>query len=291
MTRPLSPWFPIAAAGVVVYVILRVNHAALDVRWLVAFLGLCWALAGLHIINEWERRPVLRLGRYVRTAGPGPVWVEPILHTVLSAISIQDVSRPVTVENVQTHDNVRVTIMAVLTTRIADVNVRQAVLAVKDVAEATLQRAQATLVEVGAASALDDLLANRESITAKVKTALAAKVAPWGVDVVAVEIKDFKIADPDVERAIAMKARAEKEAQAELKRAELQGEIVAKLNDAATHLTSDGWRLKAFETLTELTRSAQNNTVLIPAHVLDWLGSYGKLPGSNGAGAITTTTP
>ncbi|HEX4602103.1 MAG TPA: SPFH domain-containing protein [Gemmatimonadales bacterium] len=280
MNRTLNPWFAIAVLGFIAHAILR--SAGADLPWLLGFLVLCWGFAGLHIINEWERRPVLRLGRYVRTAGPGPVWIEPLVHAVLPAISIQDVSRSVTVENVQTHDNVRVTIIAVLTTRIASANVRQAVLAVKGVADATLQRAQATLVEVGAASVLDDLLARRDAITSKVKTALEAKVSPWGVDVVAVEIKDFKIADPDVERAIALKARAEKEAQAELKRAELQGEIVARLNEAATHLTVDGWRLKAFETLTELTRSAQNNTVLIPTHVLDMLGA--ALPGGTGPG-------
>lgn len=90
------------------------------------------------------------------------MWIEPILHRLLPAVSIQDVARPVTVDNVQTHDNVRVAIMAVLTTRIAEANVRQAVLAVTRVADATLQRAQATLVEVAAASPLDDLLANRD---------------------------------------------------------------------------------------------------------------------------------
>jgi regulator of protease activity HflC (stomatin/prohibitin superfamily) len=285
MNTSMSPWGVLGILGTIIYIVLRVvNVEWVDGRWLAVFLLLCWAFAGIHIINEWERRPVLRLGRYVGTAGPGLVWIEPLLHSVLSAITVQDVARPLTVENVQTHDNVRVTIMAVLTTRIAAENVRQAVVAVKGVADATLQRAQATLVEVGAASVLDDLLANREAITSRVKAALASKVSTWGVDVVAVEIKDFRIADADVERAIAMKARAEKEAQAELKRAELQGEIVARLNEAATHLTEDGWRLKAFETLTELTRSAQNNTVLIPTHVLDWLSAF-TLPGQNAPGA------
>src|SRR5215471_12978603 len=166
MTRPISPWWTVAVVASVAYVVLRLSGAPwVDVTWLVGTLLLCWALAGVHIINEWERRPVLRLGRYVATAGPGPVWIEPILHSVLLPFSVQDVARPVTVENVQTHDNVRVTIMAVLTTRITPDHVRQAVLAVKNVADATLQRAQATLVEVGAASSLDDLLASREAIT------------------------------------------------------------------------------------------------------------------------------
>src|SRR5262245_5611724 len=112
MNRPISPWWTIALITSLAYIVLRLADAPwVDARWLVGVLVLCWVLAGVHIINDWERRPVLRLGRYVTTAGPGPVWIEPILHSVLLPVSVQDMARPLTVENVQTHDNVRVTIM------------------------------------------------------------------------------------------------------------------------------------------------------------------------------------
>jgi hypothetical protein len=48
-----------------------------------------------------------------------------------------------------------------------------------------------------------------------------------GLTVRAVELKDFRVADESIARSIAMKARAMKEAQAELARAEMQAEIVA----------------------------------------------------------------
>ena len=51
-------------------------------------------------------------------------------------------------------------------------------------------------------------------------------------------------------------------AQAELARAEMQSEIVGHLNKAAADLEPAGWRLKTLEVLVELTRSAQNNTIL-----------------------------
>ena len=61
-----------------------------------------------------------------------------------------------------------------------------------------------------------------------------------------------------------------KEAQAELARAEMQAEIVARLNKAARDLEPAGWRLKTIEVLVELTRSAQNNTILIHANLAEF---------------------
>jgi hypothetical protein len=91
-----------------------------------------------------------------------------------------------------------------------------------------------------------------------------------GLTVRAVELKDFRVADESIARSIAMKARAMKEAQAELARAEMQAEIVGRLNKAAEDLQPAGWRLKTLEVLVELTRSAQNNTILIPANLAEF---------------------
>lgn len=65
-------------------------------------------------------------------------------------------------------------------------------------------------------------------------------MSQWGVLVYAVEIKDLKVADPDIERSIAMKARAVKEAEAELKRAEMQVEIARQLKEAARTMRTRG---------------------------------------------------
>ena len=78
------------------------------------------------------------------------------------------------------------------------------------------------------------------------------------------------VADESIARSIAMKARAMKEAQAELARAEMQAEIVSRLDRAAADLDPAGWRLKTLEVLVELTPSAQSNTILIPANLTEF---------------------
>jgi regulator of protease activity HflC (stomatin/prohibitin superfamily) len=86
--------------------------------------------------------------------------------------------------------------------------------------------------------------------------------------VIAVELRDVKITDESIQEAIALKARAAKEAEAEMVRAEAQVAIAKELSLAAKELTTDGWRLKAMETTLELCRSAENNTILVPTELL-----------------------
>jgi hypothetical protein len=54
-----------------------------------------------------------------------------------------------------------------------------------------------------------------------------------------VKLKDLEITDAEIQQAIAMKARAGKEADAELVRAAMQLHIAAKLGEAAAALTPD----------------------------------------------------
>jgi hypothetical protein len=83
-----------------------------------------------------------------------------------------------------------------------------------------------------------------------------------------------------------MKARAMKEAQAELARAEMQAEIVGRLNKAAADLQPAGWRLKTLEVLVELTRSAQNNTILIPANLIEFADVLSAWRSNQGSAAM-----
>ncbi|MDP1719017.1 MAG: SPFH domain-containing protein [bacterium] len=241
-------------------------------------------LAGVNIINEWNRRPVLLFGKYSKTAGPGFCWVDPAFHTVLGDLAVQDVVNELRVENVQTHDNVRLHIVGVLTVRLHPDNVKKCVVEVSDVQSAMMQRAISAITEVVGLNSLDYMLHHRLEFSVKAKESLQAKIESWGLDVRALEIKDFKIADSDIEKSIAMKARAVKEAEAELTRAEMQLQIANKLKEAAGAFDEPTWRLKGLETLIELCRSANNNTVLIPSDVMSVLaklGIEGKTPGKS----------
>ena len=50
-----------------------------------AFLILIYVLSGFKIVKEWERAPVLRLGRYKGLRGPGWFWIIPGIDKILKS--------------------------------------------------------------------------------------------------------------------------------------------------------------------------------------------------------------
>lgn len=271
--------------GWMVLIVLSVWPVWLRLSWPAA-LGLmtiwyflCW----INIINEWDRRPIFLFGRYVKTLGPGLCLMEPLVYTALDDVEVWDTTIEVPVPAVQTKDNVNIAMVGVLTYRIDAEKVKLAVVAVEDVYDSLLQRALSTLVDQAGKVDLDHLLSGRDEFSAVVVASLKQRVTVWGVMVQAFEIKELEIGDEEVAQAIAMKARAEKEGAAELVRAGYQRRVAEELNAAASTYDEQGRWLKGMEVLVELSRSAQNSTILIPNDLtgaLSGLVSAAKLPGA-----------
>jgi regulator of protease activity HflC (stomatin/prohibitin superfamily) len=247
------------------------DFVAANWRWLiVAAIALAYLKKGVVIVKQWERVPVTRLGRYVGTLEPGLSWIEPLTSRRLNARLVQDVVYSLLVPAVLTHDNVPVELTIAVTRYIAPEQVPQTVLAVAEYRAAEDQRALSTVAELVGRRPIDYIFDKRVEFCEEIRATLQDRVRTWGLTIRAVELKDFRVVDESIARSIAMKARAVKEAQAELARAEMQAEIVERLNKAAADLQPAGWRLKTLEVLVELTRSAQNNTILIPANLTEF---------------------
>jgi regulator of protease activity HflC (stomatin/prohibitin superfamily) len=241
---------------------------AIGLAGYLAGLALIYVVCGINVVREWLRRPVLLFGRYVNTIGPGLAWVDPIFHRCLNDVAVRDVVNELRIGGVQTHDNVPISFNLIMTTRVDEARVKDFIVQVAGGFEATRQRALASVTEAVGNHELDAILHNRGTFYTEVRELLQDKVADWGVKVRAVELKDIQITDEQIQQAIAMKARAGKEADAELVRATMQLQIAAKLVQAGAVLTPEAWRLKELEVLVELTRSAQNNSILIPSSLL-----------------------
>lgn len=236
---------------------------------------LIYIISGIRIVDQWERKPLKRFGKYICTLGPGFNWNEPFSTSVIDTISIRDNVDDLhsclgynQLPSVQTHDNVPVTFLTLLTYRIKESKVAEFVLTVEDDYESLWRRALTIISEYVSNTQLDSILHDRQALYTKIKEALQVAVESWGVEIIAVELKDVTIADKSIQEAIAMKARAQKEAEAELTRAKMQAQIAEQLKIASHTYDEAAWKLKGFETLLELCRSAENNTVMIPTDLV-----------------------
>lgn len=218
-------------------------------------------LSGIKVLNEYERSVVYRLGRLMPYRGPGIIFIIPVLERQVR-IDLRVVTLEIPAQDVITRDNVTVKVSAVLYFRVIDPS--RAVTEVRDYLYATLQLAQTTLRSVGGQSELDELLAQREKINAKIQEVIDLQTEPWGIKVTLVELKNIDLPQ-DMQRAIAAQAEAERERRAKVIAAEGEFQAAQRLSEAADIMGHSPitLQLRYLQTLAEIA-TEHNSTTVFP---------------------------
>jgi regulator of protease activity HflC (stomatin/prohibitin superfamily) len=221
-----------------------------------------WLFASIKILNEYERAVVFRLGKLLdRPKGPGITIVAwPIDRMV--RVSLRTIVMDVPPQDVITRDNVSVKVNAVVYFRVMDP--RRAIVEVESYHYATSQLAQTTLRSVLGQVELDDLLSERERLNQQLQQILDQHTDPWGIKVSSVEVKHVDL-PPDMQRAMAKQAEAEREKRAKIIHAAGELEASEKLAQAATVIGREPVTitLRYLQTLTEIA-SEKNSTIIFP---------------------------
>jgi regulator of protease activity HflC (stomatin/prohibitin superfamily) len=238
---------------------------------LAIFFGLFVVFKWINILNEYERGVIFRLGRVLDEAkGPGFVFVFwPIDRMV--KISLRTVVHDIPPQDVITRDNVSVKVNAVVYFRV--MNPVKSVIEVENYVYATSQLAQTTLRAVLGEVELDDLLSRREDVNVRLQEIIDQHSDPWGVKVSMVEVKHVDL-PPDMQRAIAKQAEAEREKRAKIIHAGGELEASKKLAEAADvmSLNSVTIQLRYLQTLTEIsTENASTIVFPVPISMLEAL--------------------
>jgi regulator of protease activity HflC (stomatin/prohibitin superfamily) len=235
-----------------------------------------YLLSAIKVLNEYERGVVFRLGKLLpQPKGPGVVLVfAPIDRMV--RVSLRTIVMDVPAQDVITRDNVSVKVNAVVYFRVIDP--RRAIVEVESYHYATSQLAQTTLRSVLGQVELDDLLSQREKLNQDLQHILDQRTDPWGIKVSAVEVKHVDL-PPDMQRAMARQAEAEREKRAKIIHAEGELEASVKLRQAATIIAEEPVTitLRYLQTLTEIA-SEKNSTVIfpLPIELLNMIGIRGR---------------
>ncbi len=224
----------------------------------------------IHILKEYERAVVFRLGKLLTEAkGPGLIFVFRPIDTIVK-VSLRTTVHDVPPQDIITRDNVSVKVNAVVYYRVIDP--RRAIVEVENYMYATSQLAQTTLRSILGQADLDDLLSQRERLNSELQRILDAQTDPWGIKVSAVEVKHVDLPE-DMRRAMARQAEAEREKRAKIIHAE--GELIAseKLSQAAAVISSEegAMTLRYLQTLNEIA-AEQNSTIIFPLPI-DLLGA------------------
>ncbi|SNZ15054.1 slipin family protein [Hydrogenobacter hydrogenophilus] len=215
----------------------------------------------VKIVPEYQRAVIFRLGRVIGAKGPGLFILIPIIDRMVK-MDLRTVTLDVPTQDIITKDNVSVSVDAVVYFRVVDPV--KAVVEVENYYYATSQIAQTTLRSVCGAVELDELLAEREKLNIQLQEIIDRQTDPWGVKVVAVELKKIDLPE-ELRRAMARQAEAERERRAKIITAEAEYQAAQKLADAAKILASEplALQIRYLETI-QTVSSKPGNTILIP---------------------------
>ena len=233
----------------------------------------------IKILREYERGVIFSLGRLQQDAkGPGLIFVfAPVQKMV--RIDLRQQALEVPPQDIITRDNVTLKVNAVVYWKV--LNAPQAVVQVQNYYWQTQQFAQTTLRSVLGEVELDELLAHRDKLNARIQAILDQHTAPYGVKVANVEVKQVDLPESML-RAMAKQAEAEREKRAKIIHAEGEFSASQRLQEAAHILSGEpiAIQLRYLQTLTEI--GVEKNTTIVFPLPVDMISALTKALNQSG---------
>lgn len=237
-------------------------------------------IAGLKIVNQYERGVVFRFGKILPSVKePGLRWIIPGIDQ-LRKVSLRTVTLPIETQKIITKDNVSIDVAAVAYYQVVDPI--KSIVEIENVIAATYQIAQTTVRNVVGQTSLDHVLSETSALNEKVKAILDSATEKWGIYVSNVELKDIQLPE-SMQRAMAKEAEAEREKRAKIIAAEGEQMSATKLGEAADVIANHpiALQLRNLQVLSEIAVE-KNSTIIFPSQFMDTVDSVKKFMSKEG---------
>lgn len=226
-------------------------------------LFIIYLVLSMRLLSEWQRSPILTLGRYTGIFGPGLFFIIPVFQSTPYKYDLRTFSSTFSAEKTLTSDNVTVDVDAIMFSRIE--NPEKTVLQVSNMEDSVTLAAQTALRDVMGKVDLTKMIQGRSEIAEEVKKLIDERVLPWGVNVISVELRDVRI-PAELQDAMAKVAIASRERDARVILAESEKLAASKMIDAANMYTGNAYamQLRALNMIYEVGISGKNSLIFIP---------------------------
>ena len=207
--------------------------AAAIVGWLTS--------SSVHIVLEWEKAVVLRLGKFNRVAGPGIVFTWPIVEFYTLRVDQRVSATYFGAEETLTSDLVPINVDAVVFWMVW--SAKSAAVEVEDYASAVSWIAQTAMRKAIGRATVAEVATRRDQLDEELKEAIEEKLNPWGITIIDVEIRDI-VLPKELQEAMAQEAVAERKKNARMVLAEAEKDISEMLMDASEVYAGDADAMK-----------------------------------------------
>ena len=218
--------FAIVVFAVAFGLVLAVTQALLGgigLGALVAAAIVGWlASSSVHIVLEWEKAVVLRLGKFNRVAGPGIVFTWPIVEFYTLRVDQRVSATYFGAEETLTSDLVPINVDAVVFWMVW--SAKSAAVEVEDYASAVSWIAQTAMRKAIGRATVAEVATRRDQLDEELKEAIEEKLNPWGITIIDVEIRDIRMPQ-ELQNAMSAEAQAQQERNARVVLAEVEKDI------------------------------------------------------------------
>ncbi len=190
-----------------------------------AFLVVFLIFKGVRIVPQAENWVVERFGKYAGTLNPGLNFINPLFSRISTKIDIREQVLDLPPQGIITEDNASVKVDGVVFYKILDPY--KSYYGIQDLQWAISNLALTTLRSIMGKLTLDQSLSSREKINAELLHVLDDATDSWGTKITRVEIKDI-VPPADLQQAMALQMKAERERRATVLEAEAQKEAQEK---------------------------------------------------------------
>lgn len=232
------------------------------------------AVSCTHVAQQWERVVVMRLGRFKCVKGPGIFFTVPLVDYCTMRVDQRIRSTAFGAEETLTADLVPLDVDAVLFWMVHDTE--KACTVVDDYELLVLQSSQTILRDAIGRANVAEVTSRREQLDRELKRLLEDKVAPWGVTVLSVEVRDI-LMPKELQDVMSMEAQAEQKRKARVVLMEAEQDISEMMGDIAAAYDADdkAMQLRQMHLLYEGVKEGRG-AVVVPS---SWGDSFGEQVG------------
>jgi|SRR3989338_1628212 len=255
---------------------------ALLLLWI--FLGAVglFVLAGLKVINQYERGVRFTLGKYSGIITPGLNFVIPVIQT-FRRVDTRQTTIDLDPQAVMTKDQVNLTIDGVVFYVVSEPE--KVILNVEDLRTQLSDKASSELKEIIGNMTMSESLQERDKIAkellSKLSEAIEDKSAKdskhkkdWGIEIKAVQINNINL-PTELIRAMSKQAEAEREKLARVIKAQGEYDASKRFEDASKIYRNnpDAMKLRELQTFQEIGTERNTLMIVIPSSMANGQGS------------------